>query len=294
MSRYDQVEAFVRTVEAGSFTRAAATLHVDKSAVSRRVRDLERRLGVELLLRGGRALGLTPEGEALFGRAQELLADWQEAEGLARQSTDALEGTVRLSVPLSYGLAELSPVLARFATAHPGVELDVDFSDRKTDLLGEGFDLAVRGGTLSDSSLRARALREVEMWAAASPAFVEAHGQPRDAAALATLPELRYSLRPKTRWRITDPGGAVHTVELPVLHRATNGDFIRDLAVAGLGVAIEPDFILAPALERGELVRLLPDHAFGAVAFHAVWPPKRHLPARVRALIDHLVAECGR
>lgn len=294
MSRFDQLEAFVRTVEAGSFTRAAQSLGVDKSAVSRRISDLEARLGVQLLHRSPRALTLTEEGRTLHARAEVLLADLAEAESETRAARGTLRGPLRISVPLSFGLNRLAPSLTAFAGAHPEVALDIDFSDRKVDILAEGFDLAIRGGTLDDSSLRARKLTDVELIAAASPAFLEAYGVPTTVAELSRLPELRYGLRPRTRWEVTTPDGSMQTLDMDCGHRATNGDFLVRAAIAGQGVAIEPDFIIGEAIARGDLVRLLPDHAFPAIAMWAVYPPTRHLSARVRALIDHLVEGCGK
>ena len=287
------MQALLETVDRGSFTEAAARLGVAKSAVSRRVRDLEDRLGTPLLLRTTRSVSPTAEGAALAERARVLLADWDEAEGEVRASHGALHGPVRLSLPLSYGLNRLSPALVAFAGAHPEVALDLDLSDRKVDVVGEGFDLAVRLGELLDSSLRARALESCRIVAAASPGFLEAHGVPESVEELRRLSELRYSLRARNGWTVRDPAGREHAVELASRHRATNGEILLDMARAGLGLAVEPDFILGPAIARGELVEVLPDHGFPTITAHVLMPPTRRLSRRVRALVDHLAAWCG-
>ena len=293
MDRYLQLQALVETLDRGSFTDAASRLGVAKSAVSRRVRDLEDRLGTPLLLRTTRSVAATPEGAALAERARVLLADWDEAEGEVRASHGALHGPVRASLPLSYGLNRLSPALTAFARLHPQVALDLDLSDRKVDVVGEGFDIAVRLGELADSSLRARRLETSRIQAAASPAFLDAYGTPTTVEELRRLPELHFALRPRTGWTVVDPEGREHHVELPGTHRATNGDILLDMAKAGLGLAVEPDFILAPALASGELVEVLPDHAFPTITAHVLMPPTRRLSRRVRALVDHLAEWCG-
>lgn len=294
MNRYEQMRAFLETVEAGSFTQAAARLDVAKSAVSRRVAELEARLGTQLLARTTRSVTPTPEGLALAERARVLLADWEEAEGEVRARAGALSGPIRMSVPLSFGLARLAPTLTAFARAHPGVELDLDVSDRTADLVGEGFDLAVRlGERLPDSSLRMRRMDRHEIWAAASPALLDAYGTPRTPAELARLPELRYGLRPATSWTLTRPGHADATIEMPCAHRLTNGEMTVEFARAGLGVAVEPEFIIGPAVADGSLLRLLPDWSFPGVDAHVVYPETRRLSRRVRALVDFVVEGCG-
>ena len=292
MSRLTQLEAFVATVEAGSFTAAAKRAGLAKSAMSRRVSELEARLGVQLLNRTTRTLSLTDEGVSLLARARTLLADWEEMEADARRASAMLSGPVRLSVPLSYGLNRLAPALTAFMAAHPDVALDIDMSDRKVDLVGEGFDLAVRIGELPDSDLRVRALETVGFIAVASPAFVAAHGAPDTPTDLAALPELRFSLRPRTGWDLIAPNGKTVTLEGRAAHRATNGDFTLAAARAGLGWCVEPDFIIGDAVEHGELIRLLPGYRFPDTQAQVVYPATRHISARVRALVDHLAAWC--
>jgi DNA-binding transcriptional LysR family regulator len=265
---------------------------VDKSAVSRRVSDLEARLGVQLILRSSRQQSLTEEGQGLYARAQALLADWTEAENEARRATGALRGPIRLSVPLSFGLNRLSPILIDFMAAHPQISLDLDLSDRKVDIAQDGFDLVVRIGDLPDSALRAGKIADVQMMAAASPDAFQGSGAPATLAALSALPEIRYGLRPRSTWQVQTPGGVTRTLEMECQHRVTNGDFAVRAAIAGLGVVIEPEFIVGPAIASGDLVRLLPDHSFPRISAYALWPPARHQSARVRALIDHMVAGC--
>ncbi len=293
MSRFEELEAFVRTAEAGSFTAAAHQLRVAKSAVSRRISDLEQRLNVQLIVRTTRALALTEAGETLFQRARRLLDDWDEAETAASDGQARLSGSIRLAVPLSFGIDHLSASLIEFQAAHPLVRLDVDFSDRHIDLVAEGIDLAVRIGVLPDSTLVARRLAPVRMVVCASPDFIERHGVPEKPSDLSTLADLRYSNRTEAKWTFTAPNGSTEAITLKPGLSASNGAFLKDAAIAGHGVTILPSFILYDALKDGRLIRLLPNYQLPMLGIFAVYPSTRHLSKRVRALVDHLAKHCG-
>lgn len=293
MSRYEEFEAFVRTVEAKSFTAAAQQLGVAKSAISRRVSELEQRLDTKLINRSTRALSLTEAGNTLFYQARKLLEDWQEAECAARDEKTALSGTIRFAAPLSFGLDHLTPALLAFQANHPDMFLDVDFSDRQVDLTAEGIDLAVRIGRLRDSSLIARKLANVRMIAAASPAYLEAKGVPTTPSDLTAMRELRYTNRLDANWIFTAPDGHTHKVSLDVAMRSSNGKFLKQAAIAGHGLTIQPSFILYDALRDGRLVQVLPGYQLEQIGIYAIYPQTRHLSHRVRALVDHLASHCG-
>ncbi|MGB6229902.1 MAG: LysR family transcriptional regulator [Litorimonas sp.] len=288
MARFQEAEMFVATVEAGSITGAADALGVDKSAVSRRLKALERRLGTKLLNRSTRTLSLTDAGRTYHGRAQELLRAWREMEDDASGADCALAGPIRIAAPLSFGLSQLGPALIDFQRTHADIRLDVDFSDRKIDLIADGFDMAVRIGRLDDSSMIARKLGDVAMVCAASPEWLRENGPVETVEDLRGKAELRYALQSGKSWSWRDADGRSGTVQMDVAMRASNGDFLRDAAVAGLGVIIKPEFILCDAVRAGRLVPLLPDVTFAAPSIYAVWSPTRHMPRRVRALVDHL------
>ncbi|WP_298913752.1 LysR family transcriptional regulator [uncultured Algimonas sp.] len=293
MDRFTEAEMFVQTVEAGSITGAAKALSVDKSAVSRRLKALEARLGTTLMNRSTRTLSLTEAGRTYHTRAQELLRAWREMEDDASGADCALAGPIRIAAPLSFGLSQLGPVLIDFQLDHADIQLDVDFSDRKVDLVAEGFDLAVRIGRLDDSALIARKLGDVRIICAASPDWLAAHGPVRSIDELNGAPGLLYGLRQGQGWAYRMPDGATGMLQLDPVMRAGNGDFLRDAAIRGLGVVVEPDFILCDAVRSGQLVVLLPDHVFEAPSVYAVWPPTRHLPRRVRALVERLSDRFG-
>ena len=293
MNRYEELEAFVRTIEAGSFTAAAGQLHVAKSAITKRVQDLEQRLGVQLIIRSTRKLSLTDAGQDFYQRASRLLADWREAEAAVSDAQTALSGSIRLAMPLSFGLSYLGAALIKFQDLHPDISFDVDLSDRLVDLVSEGMDLAIRIGELPDSSLIARRIAPVTTHAVASPDYIQRHGKPASPQDLLAHPELRYSTRRQTRWTYRAPDGKSGAIEMKPRMLATNGSFLRDAAIAGQGVALLPDFIISEAVRSGQLVHLLSDHVWSELAVYAVYPPTRHLSARVRALIDFLLDECS-
>ncbi|WP_371395675.1 LysR family transcriptional regulator [Fretibacter rubidus] len=290
MSRYEELEAFVRTIESGSFTAAAKQLRVAKSAISRRISELEARLGTQLIIRTTRKLSLTESGQALFQRATMLLSDWEEAEGAASQSAKDLSGRIRIAAPLSFGISYLGAAIIDFTKNHPDVSFDIDFSDRKVDLVAEGMDLAVRIGDLPDSGLIARKVAPIRTVVTASPDYLKDKPAVKTPEDLQALSELRYSGRAKTVWTYKGPHGQSGTIELPSALTASNGDFLRDAAVAGLGVTIQPIFILCDAIDEGTLVELLPDYRWSDINAYAVYPPTRHLSVRVRAFVDFLVA----
>lgn len=293
MSRYEEIEAFVRTVDTGSFTAAAEQLRVAKSAISRRINELEQRLGAQLMIRTTRKLTLTESGQALYQRGKALLEDWNEAEGVVSDQRQALAGRIRLAAPLSFGIKHLGPMLLDFNEQHPDIEFDIDFSDRQIDLVAEGIDLALRIGTLGDSSLVARKLAPVKMIAATSPSYLEKMGTPSKPADLLNWNELRYALRPDAPWVFTAPDGSSETIRLPSNMRASNGEFLTESAIAGRGLTIHPSFILYEPLGTGELVQVLPDYKLQELGLYAVYPPTRHLSKRVRVLVDFLAGECG-
>ncbi len=293
MNRFEEIETFVRTVEAGTFTAAAQQLGVAKSLVSRRISELEKRLGAQLFTRTTRTLSLTEEGRALHTRATGLLAEWHDMESVGGDPAGVLSGRIRISLPLSFGLMRVGPLITAFSALHPAVQCDVQFSDRKVDLIAEGFDLALRIGDLPDSTLKARKLATLEACVVASPAFVAEWGKPTTADGLASMPELRFGLRERKRWQYLDPTGTAGEVELAARMVADSGEFLRDAATAGLGVALLPRFIAEDALASGDLVEVLTDHHWATLDLHAVYPATSHLPLRVRAFIDYLIAHCG-
>lgn len=287
------VEAFLRVVEAGGFARAADRTGLAKSILSRRVSRLEARLGAKLLTRTARGVQPTHVGEAYAARANNILAELESAAELVQDAVQQIAGPVRLSAPLTFGVRHLAPALADFALAHPKVELDVCLDDKTVDLVGGGYDLAVRIGDLPDSQLLARRVAPVRAAVLASPAWIARHGRPAHPRDLEGCDMLVYS-NPGggDLWRFPDGDGHV-AVKGRTRLRADNGDLLRDAAIAGLGVVVLPTFIAGEAIEAGTLEVLLRDYPPRQTSMHIVMPPGRALTARVRALVDFLVARFG-
>lgn len=276
----DELETFVRIVDAGSITEAAEQLGVAKSGVSRRLRGLEKRLGARLLNRTTRRSSLTDAGRAYYEGAVRVLADFEELDQSVAQQEAALEGRLRLALPLSFGLCHLSPAIEAFAREHPGLALQLDFSDHVVNLVEGGFDLAIRISKLKDSSLQARRICPVRLLYCASPAYLREKGAPQSPADLQHHDFLRYDAGDSPRIGRTRMS-------------ANNGDFLVDMAIAGHGVILTPSFIAWKALASGDLATVLDAHRPEPLAAYAVYPQNRYLSRRARVLIDYLVERFG-
>ncbi len=289
MDKFLHMQIFVGIVEAGSISGAADRLGLAKSVVSRRLAELEARLGASLMQRTTRRLNLTDAGRAFYERAVAILADLDEAEAAVSQAHGALKGRLKVALPLSFGLMHLAPMIEEFMTRHPGVHFELDFNDRQIDLMQEGFDLAIRIANLPDSSLIARRLAPIRQAVCASPDYLARHGTPSSAADLAHHVCLAYSnLRDPSLWTFRAPDGHVGSVRVPVRLAASSGEFLVRAAIAGHGLILHPTFYLNDALRAGSLVPVLTDCGWPERSAYAVYPPTRHLSRRVRALIDFL------
>lgn len=293
MNRFDELECFVRVVAAGSITAAAQHLGVAKSVVSRRLSELEDRLGTRLLTRTTRRMSLTDAGRGYHDRALRILADIAEADAEATGSARELEGRLRLAAPLSFGLLHLSAALDEFALANPGVHFDVDLNDRPVDLVGEGFDLALRIAELQDSSLVARRLSPIRHVVCASPDYWAEHGLPATPDDLLSHRALRYTNSPHQAWRYVGPDGSNGEIRLEDRLQANNGEFLRQAGKAGIGVLMQPTFIVYQAIEAGELQPVLTEYRWRELSAYAVYPANRHVPARVRSFVDFLADRFG-
>lgn len=285
--QFDDLRIFVATVEAGSFTGAADKLLLSKQFVSRRVMALEASLGVRLLVRNTRKLAVTELGHELHARATRILADIAETEEAMSARRGDLRGTLKISAPMSFGIAHLSPLIAEFLVRHPAVRLHVELSDRHVDLIGEGFDLALRIGALPDSTLIARRLGELRMVACCSPAYRRKHGAPATPADLHGRACLLYGQEGRTGWEFMIDG-ARRTFEVQSALLANNGDVVRDAAVAGLGIALLPHFIVAHALDTGRLVAVLEPFAQAPLPINAVYPQHRQDMAACRTFLGFI------
>lgn len=285
------MQAFVAVVEAGSFTAAAERLEMAKSAVSRRISGLEQRLGANLLHRTTRRLSLSESGRVYYERAVRILADLDEAESAIAEEQGELRGTLRVALPLSFGVAHMCKPIAEFRRQNPGIEFDLDLNDRRVDLVEEGADLAIRIGRLADSALIAKRIFTSRAVVCAAPAYLEAHGEPVTPAELAEHDCLVYSNIPEpSRWTCTDRRGNEHVVDVRATMKASSGDFLTSVASNALGIVVQPTFIAGEAIRRGEIVPILTDYNWPTTPAWAVYPPARHMSSRVRAFIDFVAA----
>lgn len=291
MDKFEDLQAFVAVVETGSFTAAADRLDGAKSAVSRRVSGLEQRLGVQLLHRTTRRLDLTDSGRSFYERSARILADLDEAESAVAQSHGELRGRLRVALPQSFGQRHMSEPIARFQHLHPNVSFDLDLNDRRIDLLEEGRDVAIRIGSMPDSSLIARKLFQVNSVVCASPAYLDSKGTPQTIAELADHQCLVYgNLANPGRWEFRERDGLDQVVQVNVALTASSGELLRSLAVAGQGVVMLPTFIVHEAIRCGDLVPVLNHLQWPVLPAYAVYPAVRHLSYRVREFIDFLVS----
>ncbi|MEM9602880.1 MAG: LysR family transcriptional regulator [Pseudomonadota bacterium] len=288
MDQLDCMRSFIAVVESGSFTAAADRLGVSKKRVSAHVSALEARLHVRLLSRTTRSVSVSDAGLSYYQGCQGILASLDDLENGLSEDNGRLTGTLRLALPVDYGRLAVLPSIAAFGWLHPDLSLDLHFSDRFVDLVAEGFDLAVRVGTLTDSTLISRAVSSTSVWVVAAPALVETHGAPEHPDDLARYPILQDANFPtESVWHFRHAGTELRFSPRARL-RANSATAVRDLAVTGYGVARVPSVIVERDVAAGRLVRLLGDFELPGADIHVVYPSREHQPAKVRALIDHL------
>jgi DNA-binding transcriptional LysR family regulator len=283
----DDMRIFVATVDAGNFTMAANRLRLSKQFVSRRVAALEAGLGVRLLVRNTRKLSVTDLGQEFFERAKRILADVGEAERAMSDRRTELRGLLRVSAPMSFGMTHLSPLVAEFLRTHPDVRFDMDLSDRTVDVIGEGFDMALRIGRLQDSTLVAQKLVDVRMIACCSPGYRRRRQEPATPADLAQHACLPYGQEGRVSWEfVVDGVRTSPDVQGPL--RSNNGEMLLDSAIAGLGIAYLPDFIAQKAIDAGLVVEVLTAYMPPPRALHAVYPQHRESSVTIRAFTQFL------
>ena len=289
MNKFEELEAFVAVVDHHSFSTAADRLGVAKSSLSKRVSELEKRLGVQLMQRTTRKLSLTDSGRHFYQRAVRLLADLNEAEQLVSDAQSSLIGKIKLAAPLGLGVGQLSVPISEFMLLHPQLEIDLDLNDRQIDLVEEGVDLAIRVGVLQDSSLIARKLTTAGFAVCASPAYLDSHGVPMHPSDLTGHEVLIYSnVSVGQQWSFEDAGKRV-SPRVKFRMSANNGEVLANFAQNGLGIVSGPLFYLQPYIDSGVLVPILADYPRPEIGIYAVYPPGRLVSHRVKMLSDYLL-----
>jgi len=288
MDKFLEMQSFSAVVDAGSFVKAADALGLSKAAMSRYVGDLEARLGVRLLHRTTRRLSLTEEGEVFYARCKELLAGVQEAEDEISSRSSAASGLLRVSAPLTFGILHLAPLWGEFRRQYPKVELDVTLADRLVDLVDEGYDVAIRIATLPNSTLVSKRLARTRMVLCASPQYLQTHGEPLQPADLAAHAVISYTYwSTRDEWHFEGPQGSVSVKTNPCIH-TNSGDTCRAAALAHQGIILQPTFLVGDDLAAGTLIELMPEFHSLEMGIYAVYPTRKHVAPKVRALIDFL------
>jgi DNA-binding transcriptional LysR family regulator len=292
---FEALAAFAKVAELRSFAAAAEALGVSKGTVSKAIQRLEQRLGTTLLHRSSRRFALTECGRSLSVRAAQILAAAEAAEADALENTVTPKGLVRLAVPMSFGLTYVAPALTEFLRAHPDVSIDLHLSDEIVDLVGQGIDCALRIAALPDSSMLARKLRPVERYVVAAPSYIASRGRPAHPSELAKHACLCYANLPTPQlWRFRNDAGDEVSVRPSGPLRVNNADAYHDALCAGLGVAVQPDFLAWRDLAEGRLERVLDGWRLPQIALHLVTPASAPRPMRVAVLIDFLTRRFSR
>ncbi len=289
MNQLEEMQTFVRVVESGSITKAAEQMNTVKSSVSRRLAELESRLSVSLLTRTTRSITLTDAGQIFYDQCVRIIDDVREAESLIDDTQHALKGRIKIALPLSYGLNTIAPLLQKFNELHPEIQFDIDFNDRKVELVEEGFDLAIRIAILKDSTLIAKRISRIKLMLCASPDYLEKKGTPLVPSQLSLGHiKLHYHNSPEY-WQFTSPSGETENIKLPTALIANNGDYLCQAAIAGRGIVYSPDFMCEEAINSGRLTSILADYlTISSLNVYAVYPHNRHQSQRVKQLIEFL------
>ncbi|MBA6233621.1 MULTISPECIES: LysR family transcriptional regulator [unclassified Colwellia] len=293
MGQLEDMYIFLRVVETGSITKAAEQMNIAKSAVSKRLSLLEQKLGIKLINRTTRKSSITEAGQRYYHRSKLIVDEVDELNSQTTSSNSALEGTLNIAVPLSFGLTHLAPALDLFLQQHSDLKLNINFSDQKIDIVEQGVDLAFRIGQLDNSTLQARKIAPIKHVLCASPDYLVLHGKPITPDDLKQHSVIRYGSSEQSGIKLLSKEGQEHIVHLEPNIIANNGDFLKSLAESGHGITYLPTFIVWQSLATQTLVPVLEAYKLPTMHAYAVYPPNRHLPFKVRSLIDFLVERFG-
>ncbi len=290
MDTLSSMRVFATVVELGGFTAAAERLGVSRAMASKHVQHLEDHLGTRLLHRTTRKLALTESGTAYHERCVQILGEIEEAEAGAARGTVAPRGVLRVTLPVSFSVRHMGPLISEYMARYPEVTVDAYVSDRRVHLIEEGFDLALRVGPSPESSLIARRLASDRVVICASPDYLAAHGTPQHPRELVGHNCAIYSYSAQgNEWHLSGPDGP-HTVRVSGRVRANNGDLLNQIVASGHGVMCQPRFLVGDEIRNGRLVEILSDYPMEPVGIYAMYPSRRHLSAKVRSFVEFLAA----
>ena len=293
MDRLGAMEVFVQVVDCRGFTAAADRLGISRAAVSKQILQLEEALGARLLNRTTRRVSVTELGNAYYERCRRVLAEVESADLLVDQLHSKPKGTLKVSAPMSFGVSHVGPAVSDFLRLYPDIALSLTLNDRFTDLIDDGFDVAVRISQNADSSLVARRIAPIPCVMVATPGYIAAAGRPHRPDDLTRMSCLTYSyLATGLEWTMTGTDGE-HAVRVSGPLQANNGEVLLSAARSGLGIALLPTFLVREDLGAGRLVRVLAEYALPELSVFAVSPPNRHPATKVRIFIDFLTERFG-
>lgn len=294
MDRLQSMRVFAKVVEQGSFARAGQALNMSNAVVTRHVADLETHLGTRLLNRTTRRLSLTETGNAYLERVQQILLEIEDAEAIASSQSQKPTGTLRIYSRLGFGELQLAQLLPLYARTHPDVKLDVTLSDRTVDLVEDGFDIGffIDEFQKFDANMIARQLAVSQVLLCASRAYVKQHGAPQTVEDIARHACLNFSFEQlRNHWPMKGPDGTVTHIPINSTVISNNGEFLRQFALAGMGIVLRSSFALGDDLAAGRLLRLLPKLHLGQVTTMMVYPSRRLLSAKVRTFVDFMMEQ---
>lgn len=289
MDRLLAMHLFVRVAELSSFSAVAQQMGLARSAVTRQIAALERHLGTKLMVRSTRRLMLTSEGAAYLEKCRVILNLVEAAETGVAEERQTPRGMIRISLPLTYGLMRVAPLLMEFARRYPEVQLDMDYTDRRVNLIEEAIDLSIRITARLGATEIARRISSSKMSVVASPGYLAEHGTPRHPSELVHHECLSYTTTAESKqtWSF-DVNGALTAFPIRARIHSNNGEALNDAVERGLGIALQPDFIIEKALQTGKVVPILANYTLPELGIYAILPSNRQVPHRVRVLMDYL------
>jgi len=293
MEEFSAIPVFVAVVEKGGFSAAARALGVSKSAVSKRINQLEKQLGVRLLYRTTRKLSLTEAGERYFEHAARALQAAAQAEDAVAQLQGDPQGTLKISAPMSFGRLHVAPLIPKLLKRYPKLQVELVMDDRATDLVAAGFDIAIRSGKMADSTLVARKLAPLRQVLCTSPEYIALHGLPSSPAQLADHNCILFSYSSDNNTWTLCAEGEQEEVQVAGNYRVNNSEALIEALRAGIGIGRLPTFVAGPDLKAGRLVQLFDTYQIPSQMFYAVFPERRYMPAKVRAFLDFAIENFG-
>ncbi|WP_413665646.1 LysR family transcriptional regulator [Microbulbifer sp. CNSA002] len=287
------IPIFVTVAETGGFSPAAKLLGISKSAVSKRVTQLELQLGVKLLHRTTRKLSLTEAGEHFYEHARIAYKSAKDAQDAVLQLQGEPRGRLRINAPMSFGRLHLAPLIPVFMKRYPEISIDMILDDKVVDLVGEGFDIAIRGGDLPDTSLIARKIAPLKSVLCASPSYLKEFGEPTELEQLTAHNCLIFTYsRDVKEWGFIKDNH-LHTIEVKGNYQINNSEALREALLQGVGIGRLPTFVAGPDIETGKLIPLFEEYQMPAKSIYAVFPERQFMPAKVRAFIDFAIEYFG-